>query len=200
MVDAKALGIDAFALNVDSTESWSTEAVQLLFDAAYQEDFKLFFSFDMTHFTEPDQFLYLIEQYYTNDSYYLHDDLPFVSTFYGGTLDFGYDTVNDGWQALYTDALSAKGISTYFVPAFSDSTVAPEDMYSAFPVADGLFNWDSWANATVGAVVEAGTDLDYMAGAAAADKSFIMGSCIWQFVKERILTKPRYLGSAIQTH
>ncbi|KAI9739848.1 MAG: hypothetical protein M1818_004904 [Claussenomyces sp. TS43310] len=181
--DAKAMGIDAFALNVATLDPWSNAAVQLLFDAADENDFKLFFSFDMDHFSAPGQFLPLLLQWHAHDSYYVHDATgkPFVSTFYGGTLDFGYSSVNAGWQAEYKDALSAMGIETYFVPAFSDASVAPDDFFDEFSVADGVFNWDSWANTTVGATVNAVIDRDYMAGAQAANKSFIMGISALQF-------------------
>ena len=51
------------------------------FSVAEQLGFKLFFSFDMTWFTSPDQFLDYLVAYMSSSAYYLHDGLPFVSTF-----------------------------------------------------------------------------------------------------------------------
>jgi glucan endo-1,3-alpha-glucosidase len=81
--DAKALGANAFALNIGTaTASWSTTSVSYLFDAANQVgDFKLFFSFDMTGFSDPSQFLAYLASYVSNDAYYQYDGKPFVSTF-----------------------------------------------------------------------------------------------------------------------
>lgn len=79
---AQALGVDAFVLNVGSaTEAWAIEAVAALFIAAESLGFKLFFSFDMTWFTDPSQFMPMLLQYIENDAYYMHNGLRVVSTF-----------------------------------------------------------------------------------------------------------------------
>ncbi|CAF3482461.1 unnamed protein product [Adineta steineri] len=141
--EAQSVGIDAFALNVASTDTWSTNAIQYLFDAAAQyNNFKLFFSFDMIHFTHPSQFLGLIEQWHNHQSYYSHNGHPFVSTFYGARLSFGESSPSNGWQKHYREPLQAKGIWTYFVPAFSDAMGSPTGFTYAFPVIDGVMNWD----------------------------------------------------------
>lgn len=80
ITQAKAMGLDAFALNIISLEYWSTQAVQFLFDAAAQIGFQLFFSFDMTHFTLPAQFFPLLLLWTTSAQYYHFNGLPFVST------------------------------------------------------------------------------------------------------------------------
>jgi glucan endo-1,3-alpha-glucosidase len=73
------MGFDAFALNVISTDEWSMAALALLFQAAAAIDFHLFFSFDMTHFANPGQFIPLLKQYIGDPAYYHYNDLPFVS-------------------------------------------------------------------------------------------------------------------------
>jgi glucan endo-1,3-alpha-glucosidase len=79
--EAKALGFDAFALNVISTDDWSVEAIAYLFQAAISIGFYLFFSFDMINFTAPNQFFALLEQYISSSAYYKYNNLPFVSKF-----------------------------------------------------------------------------------------------------------------------
>lgn len=78
---AKAMGLDAFALNIISTDWWSTDTIRWLFDAAQELNFKLFFSLDMNHFSHPSQFIPLLKQYCINDAYFLYHDLPFVSAY-----------------------------------------------------------------------------------------------------------------------
>lgn len=77
--EAKDMGLDAFALNIISTEWWSTDTIRWLFEAAQQVEFKLFFSFDMNHFSHPSQFIPLLKQYCDHNAYFMYNDLPFVS-------------------------------------------------------------------------------------------------------------------------
>jgi hypothetical protein len=81
VTQAKAMGFDAFALNILSTDSWSTSAIAFLFQAAMLIGFQLFFSFDMRSFSAPSQFLPLLEQYVSNPAYYKYNSLPFVSMY-----------------------------------------------------------------------------------------------------------------------
>jgi hypothetical protein len=99
-------------------------------------------------------------------------------TFYGGTLTFGQSLPEDGWYINYKQALKSQGIETYFVPAFSDSPVAPSDMYNTFPAANGLMSWDSaWPYVSEGKVrVSSAVDRQYMAAAEDSQKTFMMGS------------------------
>jgi glucan endo-1,3-alpha-glucosidase len=73
------MGFDAFALNVISTDAWSINAIAYLFQTAAAIGFHLFFSFDMTHFADPSQFLWLLDMYIGSPAYYHYDALPFVS-------------------------------------------------------------------------------------------------------------------------
>jgi hypothetical protein len=76
---AQAVGFDAFALNIISMDSWSTDAIATLFQAAALIGFSLFFSFDMINLSDPSEFIWLIQQYASNPAYYHHDGQPFVS-------------------------------------------------------------------------------------------------------------------------
>lgn len=123
-----------------SLEDWSTEAVASLFTAASGTDFKLFFSFDMGHFTDPSQFLPILEQYACHGNYYLYDSKPLVSTFDGGQLTFGSSSPNAGWQSTFKDAA---GVDVFFVPDFNDATGYPDNFFDTFTVVDGAFSWES---------------------------------------------------------
>jgi len=87
---AKAMGFDAFALDVlnfdTSSTFWSNTAIANLFAAALAIGFHLFFSFDTLHFTDPSQFFYLLEEYTSHGAYYHWDSKPFVSTYLYLTL------------------------------------------------------------------------------------------------------------------
>lgn len=87
VTQAKAMGFDAFALNIISTEQWSTASIGFLFQAAAAIGFHLFFSFDMLHFTSPSQFFPLLQQYASSPAYYKYNNLPFVSMCGSDLLD-----------------------------------------------------------------------------------------------------------------
>jgi len=177
--DAKALGIDAFAVNVQNTvnDGWAVNALNALFTAAEDNNFKLFFSFDMATVDDISFFIPLFLDRYTSSAYYKHNDLPFVSTFYGATMNFGHSSVSDGWQAELRDALSEKGVEIFFVPAFSNAPKGPTDFFSTYPVVDGVFSWDSsWPWEDSGNVnVSSSIDKEYLSGAKDASKTFMMG-------------------------
>ncbi|GAD98093.1 glucan endo-1,3-alpha-glucosidase agn1 precursor, putative [Paecilomyces variotii No. 5] len=190
--DASNAGIDGFALNVQSTDSWSTSAISDLFDAANgSSGFKLFFSFDMTHFTNPSQFLPLIQQYHTNSAYFLQNGKPFVSTFNGGTLTFGSGTPGDGWNAAFRKPLEDMGISPFFVPDFDDWSGYPNGFISAFPVVDGAFSWESaWPEVSQGqANVSDVVDATVLHDAHSVNKVYMMALSSFQF---------KYLGQGQQ--
>ncbi|TFK94672.1 glycoside hydrolase family 71 protein [Polyporus arcularius HHB13444] len=184
--DAKAIGLDAFALNVqDASASWSTSAIQLLFDAAAANDFKLFFSFDMAVLDQPSTFLPLFKQYQNNPAYYYHDNRPFVSTFDGGAKSFGASSPNAGWQSQLKDALASSGINPFFVPDFDDYGGATYDaaFFSNYPVVDGVLSWEAaWPEVNEGtANVSSAKDQVAIQAAHAAGKVYMMPLSSLQF-------------------
>ncbi|ESZ99053.1 glycoside hydrolase family 71 protein [Sclerotinia borealis F-4128] len=190
IIDAVALGADAFALNLavplDSSHSWAVNTVACLFKYAQAHDFKLFFSFDMTGFTSPSQLIPILNTYITNSAYYTYSDSgqPFVSTFNGGTsaFKFGQDTVNDGWKKGLQEPMSASGHPIYFIPSFQD--VAPSSSFftTTYPTLNGTFNWNSWPTYTAGDVpVNTIDDTIYQTAAQASKKGFMMGISPLQF-------------------
>ncbi|KAK8157800.1 glycoside hydrolase [Phyllosticta citrichinensis] len=183
---AKAVGFDAFALNVQNVvDSWSLDSIQWLFDAAFENDFRLFFSFDMAIVTNVTTFLPLFKQYQGNESYYHHKDLPFVSTFDGATLNFGYESANAGWKEELKDALSIDGITPFFIPDFDDwgGSGYTSDFFSSYDVVDGVFSWETaWPttdteSGNVSAVVDEGSQ----SAAHAANKPYMMPLSTLQF-------------------
>ncbi|KAI0759582.1 glycoside hydrolase [Trametes elegans] len=177
--DAKQLGLDAFALNVQEVSaSWATDAIQLLFSAAESNGFKLFFSFDMAVLDQPSTFLPLFRQYQSSSAYYRHDGRPFVSTFNGGAKSFGAGSPNQGWQTQFKDALAADGISPFFVPDFDDYGGAEYDaaFFNNYPVVDGVMGWESaWPQVSEGvANVSSAKDQTALTNAHAAGKVYMM--------------------------
>ena len=137
--NAMALGADAFALNLNTdTASWATTTVTSLFNWADTLGFKLFFSFDMTGFSNPDQFTSYLQSYVTNSAYYKYNGLPLVSTFNGGasSYTFGQDSVNDGWKVELEQVMANAGYPIYFVPAFQDVTIT-SSFFTTFPSLNG---------------------------------------------------------------
>jgi glucan endo-1,3-alpha-glucosidase len=137
--DAMALGADAFALNINTdTASWATTTVDSLFKWANVYGFKLFFSFDMTGFSNLNQSTNYLLSWVANPAHYIYNSLPFVSTFNGGASDFtfGQDSVNDGWKVELEQVMAHDGYPIYFVPAFQDVTVT-SSFFQTFPSLNG---------------------------------------------------------------
>lgn len=178
IIDAQALGADAFALNLatDSTD-WAIAAVTSLFNWANVHNFKLFFSFDMTGFSDPDQFTSFLLSWVTNPAYYHYNGLPLVSTFNGGAgnFNFGQSSVNAGWQDSLLNVMSAAGHPVYFVPAFQDVTIT-SSFFSTYPSLNGAMNWNAWPQNTQGdIVVPTVDDMTLLTAAHAVGKTFLMG-------------------------
>jgi glucan endo-1,3-alpha-glucosidase len=132
----------------------------------------------MMHFNHPSQFIPLIERWHAHQSYYSHNGHPFVSTFYGARMTFGESTPSNGWQKHYREPLQAKGIWTYFVPAFSDVSSGPNGFTYGYPVIDGVMNWDgAWPYESDGKVdVSSMSDKAYFIDTHTYAKTFMMGT------------------------
>ena len=186
--DAQQMSLDAFALNVqDVSSSWSTSAIQLLFEAAESNNFKLFFSFDMSVLDQPSTFLPLFLQYQNSSAYYYHDGRPFVSTFDGGSQSFGASSPGEGWQTQFKDPLAAQGINPFFVPDFDDYGGATYDatFFADYPVVDGVMSWESaWPEISEGLVnVSSAKDQAGQQAAHDAGKLYMMREYIISFSK-----------------
>lgn len=173
VTDAKAVGFDAFALNThDITDPWALEALGYLFDAADQNGFKLFMSFDMSWQTTiaPSQIPSFLLNYTSRPSYYTVSGRPLVSTYDGGFI------TNSVWVSDFKQPLQAQGINPYFIPNFGDWSGWPNNFFSTYTVADGVFSWESaWpATKTGKSNVSDTDDQNLLQQARAAGKVYLM--------------------------
>ncbi|ORY10189.1 glycoside hydrolase [Clohesyomyces aquaticus] len=172
IVDAKALGLDAFALNFDQFASWSEDTVDRLFSNADELGFGLFFSFDHAagHLTDPSQYTEYLKKYTTRTSYFEYDGRPLVSTFGGENIN------NDQWISFK----SSVG-SILLIPGFYQNPPA-SSIFTNTPALDGVFNWNSWPDSSAGRVtVPTVSDTAYQSAASSASKLFMMGMSPIQF-------------------
>jgi glucan endo-1,3-alpha-glucosidase len=166
IVDAKAMGLDAFAMNINTFEWWATDTVDLLFKHADELGFGLFFSFDMApgYFTDPSQYADVLKTYLTRPSYYKYNDKYLVST-------FGGESVPDSSWASFKQTVG----DVLVVPGFYQATPT-DSFFSDKGSLDGVLNWNSWPNPDAGKVeVESAQDETYMSAAHSASKIFLMG-------------------------
>lgn len=139
---ASSYGIDGFALNI-GPDYWQPDRISQMFSASTQfPSFKLFFSFDMSVMSDPNILISYCEQYAYHSNSFYYKNKYFVSTFAGENLNFGYPTVNDGWQNAFKTPLANEGIYIYFVPSWT--ALGPYDIFENYPVLDGMFSWAAW--------------------------------------------------------
>ncbi|KAJ5929890.1 hypothetical protein N7454_006840 [Penicillium verhagenii] len=185
--DAMHAGFDGFALNthtISSSDTWNTDALDYLFAAAAGTDFKLFISFDMSWGLDVTQLAAFMAPYATQSAYYLvNGNQAFVSTYTGGTIS------NSAWQSGFIEPLtSTYGITPFFVPDFDDFSGYPTGVFSAYPILNGVYSWESaWPSpGTVPANVSDSVDQAALEEAHAAGKVYMMPLSSYQF---------KYLGS-----
>jgi glucan endo-1,3-alpha-glucosidase len=144
--------------------------VDRLFKHADELGFGLFFSFDHNYFNDPAVYADYLKPFLTRPSYFKYNGKPLVSTFGGETVS------NDQWSSLK----SAVG-DILLVPGFFKAT--PSDTFFADKSSlDGVFNWNSWPDASAGKVdVSTDNDETYMTAAKTASKLFILGMSPIQF-------------------
>ncbi|OTA96250.1 glycoside hydrolase family 71 protein [Hypoxylon sp. CO27-5] len=134
ITEAKSAGIDGFALNVGSADSWNAQQLQLAYDTASSNGFSLFLSFDMAASSwTVDQVVSLVNQYKGAGSQLKVNGKPFVSTFEGPS-----------WADNWASVRSATG-DIFLVPDWS--SLGPQGVGSKLSQIDGAFNWGAWPNA-----------------------------------------------------
>ncbi|KAI5460864.1 glycoside hydrolase family 71 protein [Mariannaea sp. PMI_226] len=160
--DAKNAGFDGFALNTHTiTDSWATDAIGWLFDAADANSFNLFISFDMSWgIYQVADIPAFLTKYTSHKSYYRVNNKPFVSTFWGGSKS------SDEWNNNFRQVLqNSYGITPFFVPSFDDMSGYPNGLVSKFGnVIDGALSWEAaWpAPGNSPASVSSATDQNVM--------------------------------------
>ncbi|KAF2091346.1 glycoside hydrolase family 71 protein [Saccharata proteae CBS 121410] len=189
ITDGANLGIDAFAINVQNTTAeYAVNTIEWMFEAAKTNgNIKLFFSMDFAFSETIDNFMDLIQKYYDHDAYYKYNDLPFVSTFDGGTQTFGQSTSNAGWQNEFKDVMKDDGYPVFFAPDFDDYDGLGSEYDAAFfenyPVVDGILAWDyAWPHVDTGFVnVSSDKDQTALTNAHNVSKPYIMPVSTLQF-------------------
>ncbi|KAH8427539.1 glycoside hydrolase family 71 protein [Aspergillus melleus] len=124
MKRAKALGIDAFALNAGN-DDYTNDQLNYAYESAANNDMKVFISFDFNSWgtDQASAIGQKVADYAGKPGQLIVDNKPFVSTFVGDGLDVA---------ALR----SAAGQEIYFAPNFQSSTDVSN--------VDALFNWMAW--------------------------------------------------------
>ena len=173
ILDAQALGIDAFALNLDQFAWWSNATVELAFKNAEELGFKLLFSFDMSdgHFDHPSEYAGFLQEKIQSPAHFRYNGVPLVTTFAGSAVS------NSDWQA-FKDSLETPVI---LMPSFYD-VYPTSSFFSDRPALDGTFNWNSWPWSGDGKI-PVNTNLDdiYLSAAKASNKLFMMGMSPLQY-------------------
>ena len=128
MQQAKAAGIDAFALNI-GTDSYTGDQLDYAYQSAANNGMKVFISFDFNWYTtaQASDIGQLIKTYGGQSSQLKVDGKIFVSSFQGDGLDLGAVASASGY--LRTDL--------FFAPNFESQNLGS---------ADALFNWMAWPN------------------------------------------------------
>ncbi|KAJ8079346.1 hypothetical protein PM082_021849 [Marasmius tenuissimus] len=129
---AKAIGIDAFALNI-ATDSYTDQQLTYAYNSAAANGMKVFISFDCSFFHPGDEGTIgaKIHQYASHpaqlkvpDSNSRNRDLVFASTFVGDPLNVA-------------SIRNAAKVPIYFAPNFHPG-------WESFAPLDGAFNWAAW--------------------------------------------------------
>ena len=127
MKRAKALGIDAFALNI-GVDPYTDTQLNFAYESAARNDMKVFISFDFNWYNtgQASAVGQKIRQYGSLAAQLKVDGKVFASSFAGDGLDIN-------------QMQSAAGTDVYFAPNFHPGT-------GNFNVIQGALNWMAWDN------------------------------------------------------
>lgn len=141
VTDAIAAGFDGFALNthsISSSDTWNTDAIGYLLDAASGTPFKMFISFDMSWGLDVSGLPNFLLKFSNHSQYYTtNDGRPWVSTYQGGT------TSDSDWKTSFRQPLESKGVYPFFVPDFDNWSGYPTGFFDTFTSVDGAFSWET---------------------------------------------------------
>lgn len=174
---AASHGIDAFALNVGTPDSWQVNQVATAYDVATGvigttgNPFKLFLSLDMSVIQTASQVKTWVTRFAPMKAQLLVEGKAFISTFSGENNAFGANNLSDGWKASLKDPLAAMSppVEAAFVPVWS--SLNPSTAVSTNPVVDGIMTWKAWP--TGNDTTSTTTDLQFQADAKRNGKLFM---------------------------
>ncbi|CAI6334123.1 unnamed protein product [Periconia digitata] len=130
MQQAKAAGIDAFALNI-GLDDYTEKQLDFAYQSAADNDFKVFISFDYNYYTTGSEAAVasLIKKYGGKPSQLIYNNKIYVSTFNGN---------QEPAKTLNAPALKAAAGDIYLCPNFM-----PKGSSEGI---DCAFNWAAWPN------------------------------------------------------
>lgn len=130
MTTAQSIGIDAFALNCASIDSYTPTQLALAYEAAEQVNFKVFISFDFAYWTNGDteKITEYMKQYAGHPAQMQYKGAAIVSTFVGDSFN---------WDAVKQNTPHP----IYAVPNLQDPAEATTGPAKS---ADGAFSWLAW--------------------------------------------------------
>ncbi|KAA8644204.1 glycoside hydrolase family 71 protein [Aspergillus tanneri] len=168
MKSAKALGIDAFALNI-GTDDYTNNQLDYAYESAANNNMKVFISFDFNWWRtdQASQVGQTIVDYAGKPGQLIVDNKPFVSSFSGDGLDVGA-------------VRHAAGQEIFFAPNFNPA--AGTDVTAV----DGLLNWIAWPNNGNNKAPTAGESVSVSDGdkqyvSTLGDKAYIAPASPWFF-------------------
>jgi glucan endo-1,3-alpha-glucosidase len=161
--DAKAVGIDGFALNIGPHDAWTFDQVHLAYAAAETAGFQMFLSFDMAVGEwAPQTVIDLVNTYKDSPAQTRVEGRPMVSTFEG-----------PAWSGNWAAVREAVG-GIHLVPDWS--SLGPMGVAEKLDVIDGAFAWQAWPYA--GQLTKDNSE-DVLYMNVLGDKSYMMGVSPW---------------------
>ncbi|KAI8628405.1 glycoside hydrolase family 71 protein [Xylariaceae sp. FL1651] len=131
---AKASGIDGFALNIGSQDSYNDDQLHLAYDVASSNGFVMFLSFDMqASVWTADMISSYINTYKGYGSQLKVNNLPVVSTFEGPSS-----------SGIWPGVRAATG-GIFFIPDWA--SLGAQGVGNMLSLIDGAFNWGAWPEA-----------------------------------------------------
>ncbi|GMG27168.1 unnamed protein product [Aspergillus oryzae var. brunneus] len=130
MTAAQAIGIDAFALNCASIDSYTPTQLALAYQAAKQVNFKVFISFDFAYWSNGDteKITAYMREYAAHPAQMQYNGAAIVSTFVGDSFNWG--PVKQGTSH-----------PIWALPNLQDPAEATSGASRAI---DGAFSWYAW--------------------------------------------------------
>ncbi|KAI9659427.1 MAG: hypothetical protein M1821_001685 [Bathelium mastoideum] len=204
MTSAQQVGIDGFALNwippyCSSTDpkhslAWQASSIANAFAAAEQQNFKLFFSFDMSYgvgsncptgLAWNETYMSSIISNYTNSSAaYKWNNQMLVTTYAGEAYGNAFfQSLKQTLSEQDIDISIAPGFVTYAEAAQNEAAAGQANAFmSAFDSLDGFLNWQSWPlNKKLNNTADIDLALQTTLKAAGKKGPYIMTVSPWQF-------------------
>ncbi|KAH8146185.1 uncharacterized protein LAJ45_09883 [Morchella importuna] len=166
---AKAASIDGFALNAGPTDSYGEEQLDLAYQAAEANNFKLFISFDMLCCGTWDvsTVAKFINAHKDSSAQFKVGGKPMVSTFEG-----------TNFVSQWSEVESSTG-QLFLVPDWA--SMGPQTFATHLDVVDGAFVWDAWPLGTTPATKT--TDSDNQWISAINGKPYMMAVSPWFYTR-----------------